>query len=380
MTIRKFAVPLSLMIAVVSAACSGDKTGPGITTLPPDTTHTNPAPPKVTTGPAPTVRASGATLVDATGQVIHLRGVNHSGTEYACVQGWGIFDGQVDSVAVAAMQKWNINAVRVPLNEACWLAINGVKAQYSGATYQQAIVDYVGRLNRAGMVAILDLHWSAPGTDSANKQSPMPNRDHTIEFWKQVATKFASNQSVVFDVFNEPYPDLNQDSPEAWRCWRDGGTCIGMLFKAAGMQELVTEIRNTGAKNLIILGGVRYANSLSQWLQNRPTDPQNNLAASWHVYNFNACVSQSCWDGAPAAVAAQVPLVLGEIGADNNNGALPLADRLAFNNSLMDWMDNHGGNYLAWVWNVWGGTLDVISNYDGTPTTYGQVFKTRFQK
>ena len=34
------------------------------------------------------------------------------------------------------MKTWSINAVRVPLNEDCWLGINGVKPQYGGAAYR----------------------------------------------------------------------------------------------------------------------------------------------------------------------------------------------------------------------------------------------------
>jgi hypothetical protein len=50
----------------------------------------------------------------------------------------------------------------------------------------------------------------------------------------------------VFDLHNEPHPDNNRIR-EASRCWRDGGTCRGMSFQAAGMQELVTAVRGTGA-------------------------------------------------------------------------------------------------------------------------------------
>jgi len=44
----------------------------------------------------------------------------------------------------------------------------------------------------------------------------------------------------------------------------------------------------------------------------------------------------------------------------------------------MDWMDARQGSYLAWVWDVWGQKLDLITSYNGTPTPYGQTFKTRF--
>src|SRR5437867_12918528 len=142
---------------------------------------------------APAVHVLGNQLVDTAGRVVLLRGVNRSGTEYACAQGWGFFDGPADSASVAAIVSWKANAVRVPLNETCWLAINGVAPAYSGDNYTRAIGDYVALLNRAGLVVILDLHWSAAGTSIALGQAPMPDRDHTPQFWSEVAAAYSGN-------------------------------------------------------------------------------------------------------------------------------------------------------------------------------------------
>src|SRR2546429_5816305 len=54
------------------------------------------------------------------------------------------------------------------------------------------------------------------------------------------------NDAVLLEPYNEPYPDSNSDTVAAWTCWRDGGTCRGQSFQAAGMQELVNAIRATG--------------------------------------------------------------------------------------------------------------------------------------
>lgn len=72
------------------------------------------------------------------------------------------------------------------------------------------------------------------------------------------------------------------------------------------------------------------------------------------------------------SVAQHVPLVLGELG--QNDGGSQFVD------SLMNWMDARSQSYLAWTGDVWGQSLDLITSYDGTPTTYGQTFKTRFQQ
>src|SRR5712692_11901122 len=106
----------ALLTAGVLAACrsaTGNGGGP-------------PAPPPPPTGGAPTVRVQGNQLVDSAGRAVRLRGVNRSGTEYACAQGWGIFDGPSDSASVQAIRSWGANVVRVPRSETCWLSINGV--------------------------------------------------------------------------------------------------------------------------------------------------------------------------------------------------------------------------------------------------------------
>src|SRR4051812_39276621 len=135
----------------------------------------------------------GNQIRNGAGQPVRLLGVNRSGTEYACIQGWGIFDGPSDPVSIQSIAAWNTNVVRVPLNEDCWLAINGSPPLYSGATYQAAIAAYVTALNAADLIAILELHWSAPGAQQATGQNPMPDRDHSVTFWTQVANAYKTN-------------------------------------------------------------------------------------------------------------------------------------------------------------------------------------------
>jgi hypothetical protein len=76
---------------------------------------------------------SGNRLVDSTGATRRLLGVNRSGVEFMCVQGRGIFDGPVDDAAVGAIADWNANAVRIPLNEECWLGLSNIDPAYGGA-------------------------------------------------------------------------------------------------------------------------------------------------------------------------------------------------------------------------------------------------------
>jgi hypothetical protein len=305
-------------------------------------------------------------IENAAGSTVVLRGVNRSGTEYQCVHNVGIFDGLATVASVGAIASWKVNAVRIPLNEACWLAINGATARYSGEVYKQAIVGYVGILHRYHIVPILDLHWVGPGTSAADRQQPMPDADHAAAFWTDVATTFAGDDGVVYEPYNEPFPDSNRDSTAAWQCWRDG--CMArqavptgaaaMMYQATGLQALVDAIRGTGATNLILLGGVQYSNALSQWLTYKPTDPMGNVAPALHAYNFNACTA-ACWDSVLAGVVASVPLVATEFGENDCMGG-------SFELPLLSWLDAHGAGYLAWSWNAYGTCQPAVA---ATPTT-----------
>jgi endoglucanase len=324
---------------------------------------------------AAALMVQGNHLIDTnTGLPIQLRGVDRSGTEYACVQGFGIFDGPSDAASIQAMTTWHINAVRVPLNEDCWLGINRVRPAYSRSNYQQAIANYVNLLNTYGLVAILDLHWSAPGRQQATGQQPMPDEDHSVTFWSQVAAAYKGNPSVAFDLFNEPYPAADQDSTAAWQCWLNGGTCSGVPFQAAGMRQLVGTVRNTGANNVILLGGVQYANALDQWLAYKPADPANNLAASWHVYDFNPCITTTCWNNTVAPVAQTVPVVVGEFGEKNQGPQFIWGGATNPTVGLLPWIDQQSGSisYVGWTWDAWNSWDSLIAG-TGSNAYYNPV-------
>jgi endoglucanase len=333
-------------------------------------------------GAAPPLHVTGNALVDAAGQHVILRGVDRSGGEFTCVQGTGIWDGPMDQAAVAAIKAWRVDAVRVPLNEACWNGERYVNPAYAGANYQRAVADYVRLLNSNGIIAILDLHWtdgaysglgaSCP-SPRAVCQKPMPDRAQSVTFWRSVARTFKGNNAVIFDLFNEPYPELaaGGNGAAGWHCWRDGGSaCAGIGYPVAGMQTLVNVIRATGASNVIMIGGIGFATNLSGWLANEPADPDHNLAAAWHVYSGTSCNNQACWNSQVAPVSAKVPLIAGEIG--------DMTCTAGYLDTLMRWLDSHSASYLAWAWNTdfnCAGGPSLITSYSGSATVPGAAFR-----
>lgn len=332
---------------------------------------------------------------------LRLRGANEPSPEYACIYNYGFFqhgvEGVSDDTSIQALLSWKINILRLPLNEDCWLDVNtpGIDPKWVGGNYQAAISQYVTKLTNAGIAVILDLHWAAPGNQQATRQLPMPDRDHSITFWQQVANAFKNNTGVIFDLYNEPFPDNNVDSVLAWTCLRDGSPASGPTvsypgpypvngkpnqgnYAAVGMQELLNAVRSAGATNLVMVAGVAYTGHLGQWMAYKPHDPLNNLAASVHIYpgpGGSQCSDSTCINDELGPVVQSYPLIAGEMG--QSTCAVDLI------NPVIDWLEVKGQHYLAWQWakvscdGSDGLHYGLITDYStGAPTAgYGQGYK-----
>jgi hypothetical protein len=322
------------------------------------------------------LRVRGNRLVDGPGRghAVQLRGVSRSGLEYACIEGWGYFDSphpdRVDTPAmIAAMKSWDINVVRVPLNEDCWLGLS-TPAGRGGRPYQKIVQRYVRALGDAGLYVLLDLHRAAPRARRAQGLLRMADADHAPAFWRSVARTFKTDHAVIFDLYNEP-------NHISWGCWEHGCTIPAYddgygpvpSYRAVGMQQLVNAVRSTGATQPLMLSGTSYAHDVSQWLSHEPRDPLHALVASNHNYGGLSPCEAGC-QSAILAVHQRVPVELGEMGeTDCAHGYI---------DSTMAWADAHGIGYVGWAWDAvaphsWtcGGGPALITSYDGTPTQYG---------
>ena len=354
----------------------------------------SPRPPAGGTSAPFGLRVSGDHLVNSAGETVDLHGVNRSGTEYMCIRGDGIFDGggpnssglTVSQTAadVAAMAAWHINIVRIPLNEDCWLGINGSGianwSEDSGQDYIDAIVDYVDLLHQYGIYAELSLMWAAPGDQQATYQPDAPDEDHSPAMWTSMAQTFKNDPNVILAPWGETTVD--------WSCFENGcsneatwgsdpgdgdGTCGSSCYyyTSAGMQQAVTDMRNAGYGGPIAIPCIHYANDCSDsngsWLSSMPTDPDQQLLAEAHVYGGNPCASTSCFDSTMLPILqAGHPLIFGETGETWNYSDCPSISYIA---TFLQWAEQNGVGTEAWVWDTWGAcdTGAMISNYNGTP-------------
>jgi hypothetical protein len=346
------------------------------------------------------VTVVGNHLIGTDGHVLRLIGVDRSGTEYSCAGpvsgggfGYGIFQGPADAGSVRALLSWHVNAVALPLNEACWLGgYGGLSAAYTGPAYRQAIVGYVRRLTAAGIYVVIRLSAAAPGdaaygtSDVSSDEIPMADADHSVDFWKSAAATFRTNQRVLFHVYDEPH-DIS------WQCLRDGCTATdtpeGQMrfgsYQTAGDQALVNAIRGAGAHQPIIISGPGFAGDLSGWEAYGPRDPRHELVADVSSFDYSDYVVSHAHE--LRSFARRHPVIVGGFGDTHCVST--------YSEKLMGVMDGIGGSYLAWAWDTvqdYGGCSNALLDdpatqngfpagyYSGRPSGFGRGVKAHFLK
>jgi hypothetical protein len=328
-------------------------------------------------------------IVNGSGNVVQIHGVNIGGTEYQCVYGSVYRDYTPGQAAITTLKSYNINAVRIPLNEQCWLGVNGLPTISGGAaSYRQQITDLVNLLTSNGLISILDLHVASPGTMQGTAfEIQMADTDHSTAFWGQLGTSFKNNSSVIFDLYNEPNGNL------AWSCWANGcaltttcnaGSCAAVSYQVAGMTQLIGAVRATGAQNVAMMAGIGFSSDFSQWVANVPSDP--NVVASWHMYDdIIGCPScptaagteQS--DSIPSVLTAGYPVIFSETGISSVNA--PSTQSKAWLNGVLTLLETQGQGYTAYEWGLPGDDPALLSSVssDGSTvalTGYGTVYTT----
>ncbi len=347
-----------------------------------------------------TIRVQGRRLVDGAGRVVQLRGVNRAVFESRCTyDDTGFNDGPVDQASVTALKAWKINAVRVTLNDQCWLGVNGLPAGGDAAGYRRAVLAYISLLRRNGLYVMPVVEVFGPDAQKATQIDYMPDSSHMPAFWRSLASALRADRGVIFDPVTEvamaDWNDPHPDPAGQWNCWLRGCTIDSVYdnqprYTAAGLQSLVTAIRSTGAREPIVLGGIDYNADLSQLLTHLPNDPARQLVASGHIYDFvQGKDVDSFFHDQLEPIAKRMPVILGELGERRCDSGTAAYTRHVL--SLVD-AERRKGNtigVLEWAWNAvqgpdgWhcptgqygeGGPL-LIRSYDGTPTVMGAAFR-----
>ena len=327
-----------------------------------------PEEPKLSQWPSE-LRVVGNRLHDSQGKEVWLQGVNAGGLETLPQ------DRQVIKSVVVAIDEWKANCVRVPMNEAFWYGKSAY--QKDGGKEYREILDQIITLaaNRGAYIAI-DLH-----------RFRAPKKEHA-EFWKDFAKAYKDHPAVLFDVFNEPHG-------VSWKQWRNGGWIDESKgadesaflneeekkknrgFESVGMQGLVDAVRSTGARNIIIAGGVFWCNDLSGIADGFALEDRsgNGIMYSWHTYNWH-----TDWKKKVLSTAAKYPIFVGECGADTKKmDFIPLADQedpYTWVPDMLGFIQQHRLNWTGWCLHPKASPV-MISDWSYTPTPYWGAFAKR---
>ena len=204
-----------------------------------------------------------------------------------------------------ARSELDANAVRVPLNESCWLGSTACRPGSRGA-----VPPGDRRVRRAcssatGCTRCSRSCGARPAAISRPTSPGAPDRDHSPSVWRSLARTFRHDHDVVLAPWGETVVDAD--------CFLRGGVCEATYgprnrpYATAGMQQAVDVMRRAGYTGVIAIPGVDRANDLSGWLAHEPRDPRHQLVAEAHVYGDNVCASTACLDRTLAPVAAARP-------------------------------------------------------------------------
>jgi hypothetical protein len=298
------------------------------------------------------LKVSSNKLVKPDGTAVWLQGVN------VVTLGWSANgEGSVPWSIHVALYDWNANIIRLPVSDSLWFGHGAGPFKENDAEAYRKIVD--GAVKQAaakGTYILLDLHrFLAPDASC-------------VVFWKDAAARYKNNPAVLFDIFNEPH-DIS------WEVWRNGGPVEvaqkdkpPVTVQSVGMQALVNTIRETGAKNIIMAGGLGYAYDLTGILKGFALEEKggNGVMYATHFYNWH-----KGWAEHFLAVAEKYPVLVGETGADvRKMNFIPEADQedgMTWTPDMIGFIQKHKLNWTAWCLHT-GATPSLILDWNYTPT------------
>jgi len=314
-------------------------------------------------GPLPEqLQVVGNQVQTISGKTMWLQGVNVPSLEWS-TRG----DNLLRSITVA-IDDWKANIIRLPVNADRWFG-KGSDQKDGGKSYRELVDQAIEATETRSSYLLLDLHhFRAPKAES-------------VEFWRDAATRYKNRPSVLFGLLNEPHGI-------SWEIWRNGGEVSEKVktdapaennekltsFTSPGMQKLVDTIRETGANNVLLAGGLDWAYDLSGVLKGFALTDKggHGIIYDTHVYPW-----KSGWEQKFLAVSEKYPVLLGEVGCDSKPMPfIPPAqhkDPFIWAPAMLACIQEHKLHWTAWSFHP-SATPRIIQDWNYTPTPFWGAF------
>lgn len=297
----------------------------------------------------------------------------------------------------ARMRTWKTNVVRIEISQNFWVPT----AKWYDPAYPGRVDEVVAAARGAGLDVILALQTSDRGDPNysgdiytSNPQQEMPDVNHSVPFWRDVASRYKNDGRIVYELYSEPFWSL-PDRKLNWEVWLNGGTVPARRiyeedrssYQAVGMQQLYDVVRSVGANNLVIIGGMHWGYYLDGVPEHRVRG--YNIAYAAHPWDYPDKQPKT-WDRDWAFLAKTDPVILSEIGAYDCT-----SDYLQ---KVLDKADQLNLSWLAWDWSIAepGATgpqegqpkssdptcqsVGLLADWDGTPSWSGRIVKDRLSR
>ena len=201
-----------------------------------------------------------------------LRGINLAGAEFG--EGRGVYGKDYiypSQETVAYFAGKGFNAVRLPFR---WERLQPRLGRAFDKGERERLAASVGMIRDAGMTVVLDPHNYAYYDGAQIGTGAVPDTAFA-DFWRRLAQDYKDDDGVQFGLMNEPHD-------------------VAATQWLASANAAIAAIRETGAKNLVLVPGTIWTGAHS-WEEERPggangtvmlgiEDPADNHAYEVHQY------------------------------------------------------------------------------------------------
>lgn len=307
---------------------------------------------------------SGASIVGADSVSYRLAGVNWEGAHQDNRVAGGL-DKLHRAEITDRIVGWGMNHVRFPFSTGMINNSNGTpytapiplsrvaaNPDLAGMTPWEAYQQIVTDMTAAGLYVVPNKHLNYPGwccsNDDRNGFWYNDNWSSSVflNTWSQVASAFADNPMVGYDIHNEPR-SANISGVTRPPSWGDGN---GLTDFRQMYQTTTARIRAVDPDCLVFCEGLSYAGDLTGWAAHPVTGPR--VVASMHDYAWfhpdgqtqAAYFADMDGNGGYLPQTGTVPLWVGEFGQNMDKRA-PMTS---------GWMANFfayaNARTLSWCW------------------------------
>jgi aryl-phospho-beta-D-glucosidase BglC (GH1 family) len=220
--------------------------------------------------------------------------------------------------------------VRIPIHPIAW-------RERTPAKYLELLDHAVEWCTELGMYIIID--WHTIGNLKMELfQDPMYNTSlsETYDFWRTIAKHFKGNNTIAFyELFNEPTIYRGELGTISWDEWKKIN------------EDIINLIRSYDNEKIPLVAGFDWAYDLTPLLIN-PINSEG-IGYTTHPYPHKRSKPyEPKWEENFGFAANRYPLLATEIGF--TLGKEGMADNGEYGNIIMNYLENKGIGWVAWVY------------------------------